>query len=101
MVDGGKEFRSVWFEVFCAAYSVRIQRRPKSKARFGAQIERFFGTTNTQLLYAMICREFGTEGAIPSAAAVARRLNRIGEHRYFMEAYRLALEHAHSVGAGS
>ena len=53
MVDGGKEFRSVWFEVFCAAYSVRIQRRPKSKARFGAQIERFFGTTTTQLLYAM------------------------------------------------
>lgn len=54
VVDGGKEFRSTWFETFCALYHVKVQRRPKSKARFGAQIERFFGTVNTQLFYTMI-----------------------------------------------
>ncbi len=54
MVDGGKEFRSTWCASFCATYHVQISYRPKSKARYGAQIERLFGTINTQLLYRLM-----------------------------------------------
>ncbi len=54
MVDGGKEFHSVWFETLCAVYHVVVRRRPKSKARFGAQMERLFGTTNTNLFHTLV-----------------------------------------------
>lgn len=47
VVDGGKEFFSLWFETFCALYKIKVLRRPVTKARFGSQIERFFGTTCT------------------------------------------------------
>ncbi len=40
---------------------------------------------------APICRGLLAEGVSPSAAAVARRLGRCGEHRFFTEAYRLAI----------
>lgn len=53
VVDGGKEFRSSWFEVTCAFYQVRIIRRPPRQGRFGAQIERFFGSHNTMLLHTL------------------------------------------------
>jgi len=53
VVDGGKEFRSTWFEVTCAFYQVRIVRRPPRQGRFGAQIERFFGSHNTMLLHTL------------------------------------------------
>jgi putative transposase len=53
VVDGGKEFRSTWFEVTCAFYQVRVTRRPPRQARFGAQIERFFGSHNTMLLHTL------------------------------------------------
>ena len=51
VIDGGKEFRSVYFESLCAFYSVKIVRRPARKPRYGAQGERFFGTENTMLLH--------------------------------------------------
>ncbi len=54
MVDGGKEFHSVWFETVCALYHVVVRRRPKSKARFGVEMERFFGTANTSLFHTLI-----------------------------------------------
>lgn len=53
VIDGGKEFRSVWFETTCAWFHVTIVRRPPAKARYGAQIERFFGTLNTTLIYSL------------------------------------------------
>jgi transposase InsO family protein len=43
VVDGGKEFQSVWFEVFCKIYAITITRRPPVKPRFGSQIEQLFG----------------------------------------------------------
>lgn len=46
-VDGGKEMSSVYWETTCALYNIKIIRRPTAQARFGSQIERFFGTTNT------------------------------------------------------
>lgn len=54
VVDGGKEFHSIWFETLCALYHVVVRRRPKSKARFGAEMERFFGTANTNLFHTLI-----------------------------------------------
>ena len=50
-VDGGKEFRSVYMETTCALYKIKILRRPTAKGRFGAQMERMFGTTNTQFFH--------------------------------------------------
>jgi putative transposase len=54
VVDGGKEFRSVWFESLCAFYSVTVIRRPARKPRYGTQIERFFGSENTMLLHNLV-----------------------------------------------
>lgn len=51
VVDGGKEFRSIWFESLCAFYGVTVIRRPKREPRHGAQGERFFGSENTMLLH--------------------------------------------------
>jgi len=51
VVDGGKEFHSVWFDTAAALYRVTVIRRPIAKARFGSQGERMFGTTNTNLLH--------------------------------------------------
>lgn len=51
VVDGGKEFQSVWFDTTCALYRVTIIRRPVAKARHGSQGERFFDTCNTHLLH--------------------------------------------------
>lgn len=53
VVDGGKEFRSIWFEVMCALKHVTIVWRPKTSPRFGAVCERLFGTTNSELLHNM------------------------------------------------
>ncbi len=51
VVDGGKEFQSIYMKTTCALYKVKIIRRPTAKARFGSQMERFFGTTNTQFFH--------------------------------------------------
>lgn len=51
IVDGGPEFRSTYFETLLARYGVTKKERPKGKARFGAVIERLFGTTNTQFVH--------------------------------------------------
>lgn len=51
VVDNGKEFKSTYFESFIAFHEIIKKERPPAKARFGAVIERFFGTTNTMFLY--------------------------------------------------
>ena len=51
VVDGGKEFASVYFETLLAIYGCTKKTRPATKARFGSVIERLFGTANTQFFY--------------------------------------------------
>jgi len=51
VVDGGKEFHSVWFDTFAGLYKMDVLRRPVAKARFGSQGERVFGTLNTNLVH--------------------------------------------------
>lgn len=50
LVDGGAEFGSVYFEQFLARWRVRKEVRP-GEPRFGAVIERFFGSLNKRLLH--------------------------------------------------
>jgi putative transposase len=54
IVDGGKEFASVYFETLVARYSGLKKTRPGAKPRFGSVIERLFGTTNTELVYTLL-----------------------------------------------
>ncbi|AFY91354.1 TnsA endonuclease N-terminal domain-containing protein [Chamaesiphon minutus] len=51
VVDGGKEFHSVYFDTLLARYHCTKKTRPGAKPRFGSVIERLFGTTNTQLIF--------------------------------------------------
>lgn len=50
VVDGGVEFGSVYFERLCATYRTSVLVRP-GEPRFGAVIERFFGSLNTRLVH--------------------------------------------------
>ncbi|TFI52642.1 integrase [Mastigocladus laminosus UU774] len=51
VVDGGKEFHSVYFERLLAAYSCIKKTRPVAKPRFGSVCERLFGSANTNLIH--------------------------------------------------
>ncbi len=54
VVDGGKEFHSVYFDTLLARYCCVKKTRPGSKPRFGSVIERLFGTTNTEFIYNLL-----------------------------------------------
>ena len=49
--DGGAEFDGVYLETLISFLKTTKKSRAKSKARFGSVLERFFGTTNTQLIH--------------------------------------------------
>ena len=51
VVDGGREFQSVYFETLLARYQCTKKNRPAAKPRFGSVCERLFGTTNTQFVH--------------------------------------------------
>ncbi len=51
VVDGGREFNSVYFESFLAMYECTKKSRPPAQARFGSVCERLFGTANEQLIH--------------------------------------------------
>ncbi|MGA7415393.1 MAG: Mu transposase C-terminal domain-containing protein [Bryobacteraceae bacterium] len=51
VLDGGKEFESVYFETLLARCEVTKKTRPPAKARVGSTCERLFGTTNKQFLH--------------------------------------------------
>lgn len=51
VVDGGKEFQSIYFEQLLAAYCCTKKTRPAAKPRFGSICERIFGSANTMLIH--------------------------------------------------
>ena len=51
VVDGGKEFQSIYFETLLARYECTKKTRPPAKPRFGSVCERLFGTANTQFVH--------------------------------------------------
>ncbi len=54
VVDGGKEFHSIYFDTLLARYCCVKKTRPGGKPRFGSVIERLFGTTNTEFIYNLL-----------------------------------------------
>jgi putative transposase len=50
VVDGGKEFESIYFETLLARYECTKKSRPPAQARFGSVCERLFGTTSSQFV---------------------------------------------------
>jgi len=51
VVDGGREFESIYFETLLARYHCTKKSRPPAKSRFGSVCERLFGTTNSQFVH--------------------------------------------------
>lgn len=51
IVDGGKDFQSVYFDTLLAHCECNKKTRPGDKPRFGSVCERLFGTTNTMFIY--------------------------------------------------
>jgi putative transposase len=51
VIDGGKEFRSIYFETLTTWYRITVKHRPGAQPRFGSVIERLFGTTNTKFIH--------------------------------------------------
>lgn len=51
--DNAPEFGSVYLETLLAAYEVTLESRPKAKARYGAVIERMFGTLNSEFIHTL------------------------------------------------
>ncbi|MEH1965404.1 TnsA endonuclease N-terminal domain-containing protein [Nostoc sp.] len=54
VVDGGKEFHSVYFDTLLARYHCTKKTRPGAKPRFGSVVERLFGTTNTEFIFNLL-----------------------------------------------
>ncbi|MGM0881145.1 MAG: hypothetical protein ACQEXQ_08890 [Bacillota bacterium] len=54
VVDGGKDFHSVYFDTLLAFYGRNKKTRPAGKPRFGSVIERSFGTTNSEFINNLI-----------------------------------------------
>ncbi len=51
VMDGGREFESIYFETLLARCEVTKKTRPPAKARFGSTCERVFGTANQRFLH--------------------------------------------------
>ncbi|MCC5642581.1 transposase family protein [Nostoc sp. CHAB 5824] len=54
VVDGGKEFHSVYFDTLLARYHCIKKIRPGAKPRFGSVVDRLFGTTNTEFIFNLL-----------------------------------------------
>src|SRR5262249_35803101 len=51
VVDGGKDFHSLYFDALLAAQECTKRIRPAGKSRFGSGIERLFGVSNQQFVH--------------------------------------------------
>jgi putative transposase len=54
VVDGGREFHSVYFDSLLARYRCTKKTRPWAKPHFGSVIERLFNTTHEQFIYTLL-----------------------------------------------
>jgi transposase InsO family protein len=54
VVDGGREFGSIYFETLLARYECTKKTRPAAQPRFGSVCERLFGTTNTRFVHNLL-----------------------------------------------
>lgn len=63
VVDGGPEFKSIYFEQLLALYRVRKERRPTAEPRFGSPLERLFGTAETEFIHHLLGNTQATKQA--------------------------------------
>lgn len=70
VLDGGREFGSRDVETFAALHGVMLVRRP-GKPRFGAVIERLFGTTDRMFVHSLA----GNTKATKQVRAMSREVN--------------------------
>src|SRR5262249_37725381 len=54
VIDGGKEFHSVYVESLLAHYYCTPKTLPGAQPRFGAVVERLFGTAQTQFIHTLV-----------------------------------------------
>jgi putative transposase len=94
IVDGGKEFQSVYFDSLLAIYKCTKKVRPPAQARFGSVCERLFGTTNTQILYNLLGNTQSTKKVRQMSKEVNPSLNAV----WTMSAlYRLLSEYVYET----
>lgn len=71
VVDGGKEFRSRYFEALLNSYGCHKKYRPWAKPRYGSVIERLFGTANTTFVFNLL----GNTQASKTARQMTKAVN--------------------------
>ncbi|MRH42088.1 DDE-type integrase/transposase/recombinase [Aquibacillus halophilus] len=71
VLDGGKEFNSIYFESLLARYEIHKKERPAAKARFGNVVERLFGIANKTLIHALL----GNTQLMKNARQVTKTVN--------------------------
>ena len=69
VMDGGREFGSVYFETLLARFEITKKTRPAAQARFGSVVERLFGTTNTRFIYNLTGNTQMTKGEVREVTA--------------------------------
>lgn len=98
VTDGGKEFASVYFQSLLAAYECTRKTRPPAKARFGAVVERLFGTTNTQFVHLLI----GNTQLMRNVRQVTKSINPKAHAAWTLPAlYSGLMEYAYEVYDGN
>ena len=71
VVDGGKEFHSIYFDTLLAKYKVTKAQRPGAKPKFGSVCERIFGTTNSEFIHNLL----GNTQIMKKVREVTKRFN--------------------------
>lgn len=94
VVDGGREFQSVYFETLLARYECTKKSRPPAKPRFGSVCERLFGTANTQFVHNLK----GNTQLTRLARQVTQSVNPKGQAVWtFEQLHRYMAEYAYEV----
>ncbi|WP_121663467.1 TnsA endonuclease N-terminal domain-containing protein [Metabacillus litoralis] len=94
IVDGGKEFESVYFEQLLAVLKVTKKKRPPTKARFGNVVERLFGTMNKQFIHNLM----GNTQITKNVRQVIKSFNPKNNATWTLEAlYELIKEYTYDI----
>lgn len=94
VVDGGKEFHSIYFDSLLARYHCTKKTRPAAKPRFGSVIERLFGTTNTQFVFNLL----GNTQAAKQVREITTAVDPKGQAVWTLgDLYTYLVEYAYSI----
>ena len=94
VVDGGRDFQSIYFETLLARYECTKKTRPAAKPRFGSVCERLFGTANTQFIHNLK----GNTQIMRLARQVTQSVNPKGQAVWsFEELHRHLTEYAYEI----